>query len=112
MARAGESSEVYVYSSNQNSFRHSITRVGRLYQIETGGGILTDEMGMGKTSSVLALILRTLAFAHSWSVHAEPAGFFEHHGAYARRRSRATAVVASSDRMFPEPCGRPIVLPL
>lgn len=66
-------------------------------QTETGGGILADEMGMGKTLCILALILRTLESAHDWSsipvssVHDPP---IQHK---AKVRTRATLVVASSD---------------
>ncbi|KAF3053370.1 hypothetical protein E8E11_011721 [Didymella keratinophila] len=79
----------------QKRFRHAVTgMISRLEQTETGGGILADEMGMGKTLSVLALILRTLEMAHSWAIEPSPTGQYD---AYARVRSRATLVVASSD---------------
>jgi SNF2 family DNA or RNA helicase len=34
---------------------------------EKGGGILADEMGMGKTLSILALIIKTVESAHEWA---------------------------------------------
>ena len=33
---------------------------------EIGGGILADEMGMGKSLSILALVTKTLESAHAW----------------------------------------------
>lgn len=35
---------------------------------ETGGGLLADEMGMGKTLATLALIVDTLEAAHTWTM--------------------------------------------
>lgn len=35
---------------------------------ETGGGILADEMGMGKSLSTLALITKTLDNARDWAL--------------------------------------------
>jgi hypothetical protein len=55
-------------------------------------------MGMGKTLSVLALILRTLDTAHSWAANVDAAFRSEQRDLGARMRSRATLVVASSDR--------------
>jgi SWI/SNF-related matrix-associated actin-dependent regulator of chromatin subfamily A3 len=68
-----------------------------LPQIETGGGILADEMGMGKTLCILALISRTLDAAHDWSTMPVP---IVPEAAIHRKeklRTRATLVVASSD---------------
>lgn len=69
-----------------------------MQQTETGGGILADEMGMGKTLSVLALILRTLDTAHSWAANVDAASQSEQRDLRTRMRSGATLVVASSDR--------------
>ena len=64
---------------------------------ETGGGILADDMGMGKTLSILALVLRTLNAAHDWAIRVDVNGATsEMRGE--RRRSAATLIVASSDR--------------
>ena len=83
--------------------RHVITnQVSLLEYPETGGGILADEMGMGKSLSILALTLRTLADGHTWACKTsaklddEP----EYHNI--RRRSRATLIIASSDLMINE----------
>ncbi|EXJ70483.1 uncharacterized protein A1O5_06552 [Cladophialophora psammophila CBS 110553] len=49
-------------------YRHKITGIkSRTLPVEAGGGILADEMGMGKTYSILALIVRTLDEATIWS---------------------------------------------
>ncbi|KAF2847249.1 hypothetical protein T440DRAFT_492050 [Plenodomus tracheiphilus IPT5] len=43
-------------SDGVSSYRHAVTNTRCMYaQTETGGGILADEMGMGKTLSILAL---------------------------------------------------------
>lgn len=57
---------------------------------ELGGGILADDMGMGKSLSTLALITTTLDEALSWSQVA---------GTNSRKcRSRATLVIVPSTR--------------
>ena len=65
---------------------------------ETGGGILADEMGMGKTLSILALIIRTLNSAHGWATQNETPEGEMSQTPRCSRRSRATLIVASSDR--------------
>lgn len=65
---------------------------------ETGGGILADEMGMGKTLSILALIIRTLNAAHSWKIRNEIPDFESSQIARCKHHSGATLIVASSDR--------------
>jgi SWI/SNF-related matrix-associated actin-dependent regulator of chromatin subfamily A3 len=82
-------------------YRHIVTNTRCMMEpIETGGGILADEMGMGKSLSILALILRTLDDAHSWATRAEASADEEVSGLWRhRRRLGATLIVASSDRM-------------
>ena len=49
-------------------YRHKLTEAESSEPpSELGGGILADDMGMGKSLSVLALIARTLDEARSWS---------------------------------------------
>lgn len=55
------------------------------------------KMGMGKSLSVLALILRTLEAAHQWAVNSEASSST---GWTSRPKSSATLIVASSDRAF------------
>jgi SWI/SNF-related matrix-associated actin-dependent regulator of chromatin subfamily A3 len=81
-------------------YRHLVTNnVSHLEHTETGGGILADEMGMGKTLSILALILRTLGAAHSWAQDNPTLASSE---LKTGRRSRAALIVASSDLMINE----------
>jgi len=65
---------------------------------ETGGGILADEMGMGKTLSILALVLRTLSAAHDWAIRVDDLNDATSGIRRDRRRSGATLIIASSDR--------------
>ncbi|KAH7386875.1 SNF2 family N-terminal domain-containing protein [Phaeosphaeria sp. MPI-PUGE-AT-0046c] len=85
----------------QPCYRHAVTNsICRLEPPEeTGGGILADEMGMGKSLSVLALILRTLEAAHQW---AAKLGASATDGWTSKPRSSATLIVASSDLMINE----------
>jgi len=49
-------------------YMHRITQTrSRTQPPEKGGGILADEMGMGKTLSILALILESLEAGRSWA---------------------------------------------
>jgi SWI/SNF-related matrix-associated actin-dependent regulator of chromatin subfamily A3 len=85
----------------QDCHKHAIT--GLICRLEppeeTGGGILADEMGMGKSLSVLALILRTLVSAHHWSITSDRSSSSSWQS---RTRSSATLIVASSDLMINE----------
>lgn len=48
-------------------YLHAVTKArNRSIPSETGGGILADEMGMGKSLSTLALITKTLEEANTW----------------------------------------------
>ncbi|KAL4414676.1 SNF2 family domain-containing protein [Colletotrichum abscissum] len=56
----------------QEWYRHKITNVKqKLQPDEKGGGILADEMGMGKSLSILSLIVKTLDYARNWAVEEE-----------------------------------------
>jgi SWI/SNF-related matrix-associated actin-dependent regulator of chromatin subfamily A3 len=83
-------------------YRHAVTNTRSMIEpIETGGGILADEMGMGKSLSILALILRTLDAAHFWATSVDAPHDEELSGRRRHiRRSGATLIVASSDRMY------------
>lgn len=49
-------------------FIHRVTKERATVQLdEKGGGVLADEMGMGKSLAILALIIRTLEHAHEWA---------------------------------------------
>jgi len=63
---------------------------------ETGGGILADEMGMGKSLSMLALITKTLESADLWA-HGQNKDISE--SQTTQKRSRATLVIVPSARM-------------
>ncbi|KAF6828597.1 DNA repair and recombination protein rad5c [Colletotrichum musicola] len=54
----------------QKWFRHKITKVKQKTKPdERGGGILADEMGMGKSLSILSLIVKTLEEGRQWAEH-------------------------------------------
>ncbi|KAL0931446.1 DNA repair and recombination protein rad5c [Colletotrichum truncatum] len=49
-------------------YRHRITKIKqRTRPDEKGGGILADEMGMGKSLSILSLIVKTLENGQAWA---------------------------------------------
>ncbi len=77
-------------------FCHAITNVkSPVLPSEAEGGVLADEMGMGKSLSILSLITKTLGNAHDWATNGT--GALSNEEALARRqRSRATLVVVSS----------------
>lgn len=51
-----------------NRYRHKITKARRpVRPEEKGGGILADEMGMGKSLSILALAMKTLDDGVEWA---------------------------------------------
>ncbi|RAR10299.1 dna repair and recombination protein rad5c [Stemphylium lycopersici] len=84
-------------------YRHVVTK-GRymLDPIETGGGILSDEMGMGKSLSILALILKTLGTAQTWTSQHAVSGDEPLESWRPKTRVRASLIVASSDLMINE----------
>jgi SNF2-related domain len=50
------------------SFCHTITEAkSPISPSETVGGVLADDMGMGKSLSILSLITKTLGNAHVWA---------------------------------------------
>lgn len=49
-------------------FVHKITKTRcAIRPDEKGGGILADEMGMGKTLSILALVIKTIEDGYEWA---------------------------------------------
>lgn len=81
-------------SNGESRFVHVITNHASSVQPdENGGGVLADEMGMGKSLCILSLVLRTLDNALQWSrVRVQqdmPEGSLS-------KRSRATLIIVSS----------------
>lgn len=80
------------------SFVHSITKqASPVDPGEKGGGVLADEMGMGKSLSMLSLVIRTLDYARRWAdseILREAGAAFESH----KTISRATLVIVPSAR--------------
>lgn len=68
----------------------------RVEHSEIGGGILADEMGMGKTLSILALVTKTLDKAHAW-VNTQTMEEIETIGS-TKKRLTATLVIVPSAR--------------
>jgi SNF2 family DNA or RNA helicase len=79
-------------------YYHAVTKAkSRIQASETGGGILADEMGMGKSLSILALITKTLESSYNWKSTEIPGS------SHTRLRcSRATLVIVPSASMFPD----------
>ena len=76
-------------------YRHAITSALSYDQPpETGGGVLADAMGLGKTLSILSLVAQTKVAAHDWSCDYTRPGATEIPSV--ERRSKATLVVVSS----------------
>ncbi|KAF7554933.1 hypothetical protein G7Z17_g2554 [Cylindrodendrum hubeiense] len=54
--------------TNLLEFVHRITKTrSSIRPDEKGGGVLADEMGMGKTLSILALVINTIDQGHEWA---------------------------------------------
>ena len=54
--------------ANIRRFIHCITKQrSTVRPNEKGGGVLADEMGMGKSLAILALVIRTLDRAREWA---------------------------------------------
>lgn len=81
-----------------NSYVHRITKSRcQTRPQEKGGGILADEMGMGKSLSLLALILQTMDNSHTW---VEEKRHAEH--VSTRRSTHSTLVIVPSARKLLE----------
>ncbi|EHK18064.1 uncharacterized protein TRIVIDRAFT_44486, partial [Trichoderma virens Gv29-8] len=87
--------ETIELEGGNKEYRHRITRAKIRTGIrpnERGGGILADEMGMGKSLSILALIMKTLDDGKEWARQQENSPKVEE----AIRRSRSTLVIVPS----------------
>ncbi|EMR66184.1 putative dna repair and recombination protein rad5c protein [Eutypa lata UCREL1] len=72
----------------QEMYIHRVTKTrSALQPEERGGGILADEMGMGKSLCLLALVLETLVDGRKW---AEEKQQEEHHSSKIKRYSHST----------------------
>lgn len=77
---------------------HRVTKTrSALQPEERGGGILADEMGMGKSLCLLALVLETLVDGRKW---AEEKQQEEHHSSKIKRYSHSTLVIVPSARLY------------
>ncbi|KIW84079.1 hypothetical protein Z517_03325 [Fonsecaea pedrosoi CBS 271.37] len=91
-----EESRLWKWTENETSsgFRHLITGCWATEpRPETGGGILADEPGLGKTLSALSLISQRLADAHLWS---QSRNEEDENPVQSPIRSRATLIIAPS----------------
>ncbi|CAF3557385.1 unnamed protein product [Fusarium graminearum] len=80
-------------------YRHRITKRRRdTRPEEKGGGILADDMGMGKSLSILALVMKTLDNGQEWANLKNA----EHKGRKTTRFSRSTLVVVSAALLVDE----------
>jgi SNF2 family DNA or RNA helicase len=78
-------------------YRHKITKRRRdTSPEEKGGGILADDMGMGKSLSILALVMKTLDNGQEWANQKNA----EHKGRKTTRFTRSTLIVVSAARKF------------
>jgi SWI/SNF-related matrix-associated actin-dependent regulator of chromatin subfamily A3 len=90
-------------ANGHQCFRHVITKTeSRSMPVETGGGILADEMGMGKSLSILSLIARTLGFASDWVDELNASPSLDQSAK--QYRSRGTLVVVSSGCKYINMC--------
>ncbi|KAL7911753.1 SNF2 family N-terminal domain-containing protein [Trichoderma velutinum] len=87
--------ETITVEGENKEYRHKITRAKIRTGIqpnERGGGILADEMGMGKTLSMLTLIMKTLDNGKEWAEQQENISKAEE----TIQRSRSTLVIVPS----------------
>ncbi|KAF4343738.1 helicase-like transcription factor [Fusarium beomiforme] len=80
-------------------YRHRITKRRRdLRPEEKGGGILADDMGMGKSLSILALVMKTLDNGQEWAKEKNE----EYKSRKSLNFSRSTLVVVSAALLVDE----------
>lgn len=81
------------YKANSFRYRHVITKAQQNeLPDESGGGILADEMGMGKSLTTLVLIEKTLSDAVKWAEERKT----QSDDMMAKRHCRATLVIVPS----------------
>jgi SWI/SNF-related matrix-associated actin-dependent regulator of chromatin subfamily A3 len=73
---------------------------------ESGGGVLADDMGMGKSLSILSLVAKTLDQADAW-LYGSRDGTQDALEASWKTRSKATLIIVSSARELSSSIGRP-----
>ncbi|KAF5531015.1 helicase-like transcription factor [Fusarium mexicanum] len=80
-------------------YRHRITKRRRdIRPEEKGGGILADDMGMGKSLSILALIMKTLDNGKEWAEERNA----EHKSRRSLKFSRSTLIIVSAALLVDE----------
>lgn len=94
--RIAEGSKLWQYTEDETrtGYRHAVTGLWTAQPgSESGGGILADDMGMGKTLSTLSLISKRQADGWKWS---RSEAVENGQGVGRKSRTRATLVVLSS----------------
>ncbi|KAJ4122735.1 hypothetical protein NW768_010176 [Fusarium equiseti] len=88
-----------IVHDGRKQYRHKITKRRRdTRPEEKGGGILADDMGMGKSLSILALVMKTLDNGQEWADQKNA----EHKGRKTTRFSRSTLVIVSAALLVDE----------
>jgi len=88
----------YFFEKKQNKLKarrycYAVTgATSHIQYPESGGGVLADDMGMGKSLSILSLVAKTSDQADEW-LHASDAES-------SKTRSKATLIIVSSAREF------------
>lgn len=80
--------------NNRDSYQHMIIGARRPQPLDIRGGILADEMGVGKTIVALATIAASRDRASHFGFSSPPGGESD----TGRRRSKATLVIVPSSR--------------
>ncbi|KAH7164838.1 SNF2 family N-terminal domain-containing protein [Fusarium sp. MPI-SDFR-AT-0072] len=87
------------HENGKVQYRHRITKRRKdVRPEERGGGILADDMGMGKSLSILALITKTLGNGQEWAEERNA----EHKSRRSLKFSRSTLVVVSAALLVDE----------
>jgi SWI/SNF-related matrix-associated actin-dependent regulator of chromatin subfamily A3 len=91
--KVGGCALLYNYKANNFRYRHIITKAQQNeLPDESGGGILADEMGMGKSLTTLVLIEKTLSDALKWAEECKT----QPDDMTVKRHCRATLVIVPS----------------